>query len=255
MVVRRLKLLVVIVLFLFAVSLYLLYKDMNSSTARRVETHRRKDHLLCVLIPYRNRWEELEILIPRLQEFLDKQAIQHHFVVLNQTDNYRFNRASLINVGWFEADRLGCDYFVMHDVDIVPLNPQLDYRYPGKDRIKHISAGKYHPIKRYVSGVNILHRLLCPFRYDYPKFIGGVLMLPMELYKRVDGMSNKYWGWGLEDDEFFLRLKEANLTERIDRPTNLTTDRSNTFMHVHGKDRKRDYAVYHKQVHKQALES
>jgi hypothetical protein len=23
----------------------------------------------------------------------------------------------------------------------------------------------------------------------------------------VDGMSNKYWGWGLEDDEFFVRYQ------------------------------------------------
>ena len=25
------------------------------------------------------------------------------------------------------------------------------------------------------------------------------------LFQHVDGMSNKYWGWGLEDDEFFVR--------------------------------------------------
>lgn len=32
-------------------------------------------------------------------------------------------------------------------------------------------------------------------------------MLTMKDYKTVNGMSNKYWGWGLEDDEFFLRIK------------------------------------------------
>ena len=29
-------------------------------------------------------------------------------------------------------------------------------------------------------------------------------------------MSNKYWGWGLEDDEFFVRMRQANLV--IERP-------------------------------------
>lgn len=32
-------------------------------------------------------------------------------------------------------------------------------------------------------------------------------MLSMADYKRLNGMSNKYWGWGLEDDEFYLRMK------------------------------------------------
>lgn len=40
-------------------------------------------------------------------------------------------------------------------------------------------------------------------------------------------MSNKYWGWGLEDDEFYVRLREANL--EVTRPVDITTNRSNTF--------------------------
>lgn len=43
----------------------------------------------------------------------------------------------------------------------------------------------------------------------------------------VNGMSNKYWGWGLEDDEFYVRLREAGLN--LTRPTNLTTGVQNTF--------------------------
>lgn len=130
-------------------------------------------------------------MVPALHSFLIKQSVDHKFLVLNQTDSYRFNRASLINVGWYEADRLGCDYLVMHDVDIVPLNPALSYRFPGQGIVRHISAGKYHPIKR----------------YNYSHFIGGVLMLTMKDYKLLNGMSNKYWGWGLEDDEFYMRMK------------------------------------------------
>ncbi|CAD5221360.1 unnamed protein product [Bursaphelenchus xylophilus] len=185
------------------------------------------DHHLCVLIPFRNVEHELSILIPELDAFLLNQSVKHSFLVLNQTDSYRFNRASLINVGWLEADKIGCDYMVMHDVDIVPLNPNLNYRYPGEGVIRHISSGDYHPIKR----------------YNYKKFIGGVLMLTMKDFKKVNGMSNKYWGWGLEDDEFYIRMKEKNLTSNIERPRNLTTDRHNTFKHIHGPERKRDYAM------------
>lgn len=45
------------------------------------------------------------------------------------------------------------------------------------------------------------------YRYNYTNFIGGILLLTLQDFKKVNGMSNKYWGWGLEDDEFFLRLK------------------------------------------------
>lgn len=40
-------------------------------------------------------------------------------------------------------------------------------------------------------------------------------------------MSNKYWGWGLEDDEFYVRLKEKGLN--ITRPVNIKTNSTNTF--------------------------
>ena len=30
-------------------------------------------------------------------------------------------------------------------------------------------------------------------------------------------MSNRYWGWGMEDDEFGFRIREANL--EVQRPS------------------------------------
>jgi len=180
-------------------------------------------HQLCVIVPYRERFEELLVFAPHMHHFLDRQSIAHRILVMNQIDAYRFNRASLINVGWFESQSIGCDYIVMHDVDLLPQNDQLQYAYP-RDGPMHIASPEYHP------------------RYNYTKFIGGILMLTMEQYERVDGMSNKYWGWGLEDDEFYLRLRDADLINSLQRPTNLTTGRHNTFRHLHQRARKRDGA-------------
>lgn len=44
-------------------------------------------------------------------------------------------------------------------------------------------------------------------RYHYKNFIGGILMLTLRDFRSLNGMSNKYWGWGLEDDELFLRIR------------------------------------------------
>ena len=57
------------------------------------------------------------------------------------------------------------------------------------------------------------------------------------------GMATKFWGWGREDDEFFIRMKNAKLT--INRPQGVTTG-YHTYRHVHDKEkRKRDYTVSH----------
>ena len=63
-------------------------------------------------------------------------------------------------------------------------------------------------------------------------------------------MSNKYWGWGLEDDEFFVRMRQANYV--IERPKGIHTGRSGTFRHVHvargPRARPRDNAKCYNQV-------
>ena len=41
-------------------------------------------------------------------------------------------------------------------------------------------------------------------------------MLSSAHFTELNGMSNRYWGWGLEDDEFRARLRDANLP--ISRP-------------------------------------
>ncbi|KAK9886113.1 hypothetical protein WA026_014900 [Henosepilachna vigintioctopunctata] len=175
------------------------------------------NHRLALLVPYRDRFEELLEFVPYIHNFLNKQHISHGIYVLNQVDGYRFNRASLINVGYLQVKE-EYDYIAMHDVDLLPLNANLSYAYPQQPY--HLAAPNLHP------------------RYHYAKFIGGILLINREQFGLVNGLSNNYWGWGLEDDEFYVRLKDANLN--ITRPENVTTGINNTFRHIHKRERKRD---------------
>lgn len=72
-------------------------------------------------------------------------------------DKYRFNRASLINVGFLKTEK-AFDYIAMHDVDLLPMNDQLSYAYPNTGP-HHISSPDLHP------------------RYHYFTFIGGILLI------------------------------------------------------------------------------
>ncbi|XP_026729552.1 beta-1,4-galactosyltransferase 7 [Trichoplusia ni] len=174
---------------------------------------------LAVLVPFRDRFEELLEFVPHMYSFLNKQKIPFHIFIVQQKDNNRFNRASLINVGFIYTKK-DYDYIAMHDVDLLPMNDNLPYEYPSLGPV-HISSPQTHP------------------KYHYDTFIGGILLVKREHYEMVNGMSNNYWGWGLEDDEFYVRLKDANLS--VIRPNNITTGTDNTFRHIHDKTyRRRD---------------
>lgn len=115
------------------------------------------NHKLAVLVPFRDRFEELLEFAPHLHSFLTEQRIDHDIFILNQVDTYRFNRASLINVGYLET-KANYDYIAMHDVDLLPLNKNLSYAYP-KEQPFHVAAPNLHP------------------KYHYEKFVGGILLI------------------------------------------------------------------------------
>lgn len=179
-------------------------------------------HELAVIVPFRNRFEELMDFAPWIHNFLNKQGVRHRIVVVNQIDMHRFNRASLINIGYLQS-KDECDYMVMHDVDLLPNNLDLKYTFP-EEGVHHLASPDIHPI------------------YHYQKYVGGVLMLKMKDFALCRGMSNIFWGWGREDDEFYMRMKENNLP--LLRPTGITTG-YDTFKHIHDKvKRPRDYKRY-----------
>ncbi|XP_031443113.1 beta-1,4-galactosyltransferase 7 isoform X1 [Clupea harengus] len=175
-------------------------------------------HKLALIIPFRERFEELLVFVPFMHAFLNKKRIRHKIVVVNQVDHFRFNRASLINVGYLESGN-ETDYVAMHDVDLLPMNEALDYSFPTEGPF-HVASPELHPI------------------YHYKTYVGGILLLTKQHYQMCNGMSNRFWGWGREDDEFFRRLKTAGL--QLFRPNGIKTGYK-TFRHIHDPAwRKRD---------------
>lgn len=66
-------------------------------------------------------------------------------------------------------------------------------------------------------------------------------------------MSNRYWGWGKEDDEFGLRLNESSLSIQRPKVERFLTGQKNTFKDIHDdKKRPRDKKRFAKQK-KEAL--
>jgi hypothetical protein len=51
-----------------------------------------------------------------------------------------------------------------------------------------------------------------------PNHFGGVSSLTTVDFVAVNGFSNRFWGWGGEDDDLYDRLRSKNLTVRRHRP-------------------------------------
>lgn len=188
----------------------------DGSETRRILNENK--HKLAILVPFRDRFDELVVFVPHLHQFISDQGIKNfHIFVLNQSRRYRFNRGALANIGFLLIEN-EFNYIAIHDVDLLPINKNLSYSYPLSGPY-HLAAPQYHP------------------NYNYDKYFGGILIINSQQFRLVNGMSNRYFGWGLEDDEFYTRCKAAKLP--ITRPKDLLTDKTNTFLHLHY-NRKRD---------------
>jgi hypothetical protein len=155
-------------------------------------------HKLGICIPYRNRKEHLERLVPHLSKHLTERGIDHKFYVGHQVDDKLFNRGAMKNIAAEFAFNDGCDYIAWHDVDMLP-HEDGDYSYPSDNPI-HIAT----KLSKYNYGLG------------YDQYFGGVVLFTKEQAEKTNGYSNEYWDWGQEDDDLFWRCYfEGYTTGRV----------------------------------------
>jgi xylosylprotein 4-beta-galactosyltransferase len=154
--------------------LKLIFYVIVSSNSQDHQKHKKK---LAVIVPFRNAFEELIEFAPKLSRFLVNHKIPFQIFIIHQIDGYRFNRGSLINVG-FQFVKNISDYIVIHDVDVYPISPNVSYEYPGEDVVYHIIPYYLHPNTE----------------INYEDYLGSIVAMSNEVYEKVDGISNDYWG-------------------------------------------------------------
>ena len=146
------------------------------------------NHKMGLIVPYRDRAEHIKQFLPYMLSYLTKEGTDATIYVVEQEDGKAFNRAKLLNIGVLEA-ALDCDYFVMHDVDMLPV--EVDYSYDAAPT--HLAAAASQ------------HDYSLPFG----QYFGGVTLFSREVLEAVNGYSNDYWGWGFEDSDMAWRCHFA----------------------------------------------
>uniref|UniRef100_A0A0B7B315 Beta-1,4-galactosyltransferase n=1 Tax=Arion vulgaris TaxID=1028688 RepID=A0A0B7B315_9EUPU len=153
---------------------------------------------LAVIIPFRNRYQHLYILLLNLIPFLQRQMTDATIFIIEQAPNTTFNRGALLNIGFLEALKSAkFDCFILHDVDLIPLNDWNFYRCGKNPRHYAVAMNKFG------------------FKLMYDKYFGGVVGFSKKQYINVNGNSNLYFGWGGEDDDLWSRTFNKNYT--VDR--------------------------------------
>ena len=158
-------------------------------------------HRLAVVVPYRDdggatahgegRRAHLERFIPHMMRFLGRAGVKFRIVVVEQAQGGLFNKGLLFNAG-VSLSPAECDYFALHDVDQLPEHPDNTYAYPGPLPVHLCSASSQFG-----------------YRLAYDTMVGGALLMRGGQYARVNGFSNRYWGWGLEDDDMYVRIRRV----------------------------------------------
>ena len=152
------------------------------------------DHV-AIIVPYRDRAEHLPVFLGHIHHFLIQQNLVHYRIyIVNQADRHEFNRASLMNVGFNEAKKdFAWTCYIFHDVDHLPEDTRNLYSCPDQPRLMAVAVDKWN------------------YTSLYAAYFGGIVALRTEQFKAINGVSNKFWGWGGEDDDMRRRIVKYHM--------------------------------------------
>lgn len=143
-----------------------------------------KNKKLAIIVPYtENRLDEMYKFSGHMEYFLeDKMDYDIHFINQKYADLY-FNYGKLCNIG-FDLTKDDNDYFVFHDIDILPKDERCDYWY--SDKPTH----------------------LCTNLRPYADWIGGAFKINKQQFQKINGFSNDYWGGVFHWNDLHYRLNK-----------------------------------------------
>lgn len=136
-------------------------------------------HKLAVIIPYRNRPQQLKTAVQLLHSFLRSQGRVFDIFILQQSRRLRFNRGLLFNAGFLLLDGSDYDHFCIHDVDTLPTREgSIPYSYPAGKAPYHLVPAGIHPWE------------------TFENYAGGNIIFAREQLRAVNGFGVHFWGWG-----------------------------------------------------------
>lgn len=142
---------------------------------------------LYILIPYRATGNNLfrEEQLNRFKDYMinyfaplqtQNPLVSYKFIIIEQNNDYPFNRGILLNIGFLECEKLvtpKIKYYAHHNCDLFPELGKIDYSYTSPYNIRDL--------------------------FGFNGGLGGICIINKNTFKKINGFPNDYFGWGGED--------------------------------------------------------
>lgn len=140
---------------------------------------------LSIIIPYRNRAQHLAKFLKHYRPLFPHAE----FLIIEQSIHKQFNRGLIKNIGALESN---ADYFIFHDVDML-VQGRADYSCPEHPTLFATHASQFG------------------WKMPFPEYFGGVVAFKRQHFEDINGYSNRFEGWGGEDNELYYRVLACGL--------------------------------------------
>jgi hypothetical protein len=179
---------------------------------------------LTIVVPYRAREAHFKQFVPHLKAFFTRDKIHreipYRVLIVEQEQGLPINLGALRNIGFALAREesenadFEAGYTCFHDIDYLPLS--ADYRWTDVPAPIAWYGAESRPVAPGVSGWRVAS--------SAEGFFGAVMLTPNDMFSRVNGYSNIYWGWGRQDVDLKTRFIAAGITPGRRRGTFLPLD-------------------------------
>lgn len=166
-----------------------------------------------IIIPFRDREQHLKTFLAHTHPILQQQAIEYLIIVVKQSGDETFNKNRLLNVGYNFAKSLDLEFdcFIFHDTDLLLENGTNIYTCDSSN-VRHLC-----PEVDTLNYKNPEYIRINPINNTFTRasLFGGVMAFTPDQFELINGFSNRYWGWGMEDEDSYWRVqsKGLNITE------------------------------------------
>ena len=160
---------------------------------------------LGIIVPYRDRAEHLDQFVLHVCGYFARDKVDRHIdyqvIIVEQSIGKLFNRGMLKNIGFLMCES-DTNYMCFHDIDYLPI--WTDYSWVDRPTPIAWYGAEYQPIDPFKDKSGYV-------AHDLDVYFGGVVLVPNNDFRRVNGYANDYWGWGCEDTDLRYRFKTAGV--------------------------------------------
>jgi hypothetical protein len=139
---------------------------------------------------FRNKQRKFFIKI--MSSILEPYCNFHIYIVEQSQDNNLFNIGKLKNIGFEIANKKDqYDGYVFSDIDTIPDDELLPYYLETRTPLCLAARGTRYEKKK---------------ENRTKPFTGACILFSKQIFEKINGYPNNFWGWGGEDDDLLSRL-------------------------------------------------